>query len=485
MSLATALSNAISGLGATSRGTQVVSDNLANIKTPGYARRELQQSAVSYDGAGGGVRVDGIARVINSALLSELRSADSAASEANVQTNFFQIIENVIGVPGDAKALSHEMNDFRESLINANAHPNDTVRLANVIYAAKDLVRRLNSASDAVQAERRKADSSIHANIKSLNQGLEQVAQLNRRIAIIDTRGKDPSALVDQRQQVIDQINKIVPIQVAQREASRVAIYTVAGATLLNGIEPVPVAFKPTVYVGNDTAGDVAGGESLYVNNREITDNGMQFFAGGSLSAYFDVRDKLTLQVQQELDSFALELHDRFADPKTDPTVKGDKPGLFTDGSKKADSKNIAGLSARIAINAKLDETETDNLWLLRSGLGAEKPVSAGDTAQIIRFSDAVTKFFPAPEASVFSGESSLLNRLSELESHISTRRVEAEDTSAARNGRVGAISTRFLADGVDTDNELQQLLQYEKAYAANARVIQAVKEMMDEILRF
>ena len=51
------------------------------------------------------------------------------------------------------------------------------------------------------------------------------------------------------------------------------------------------------------------------------------------------------------------------------------------------------------------------------------------------------------------------------------------------RNGQADTIWSRLAADGVDSDAEMQRLLQYEQAYAANARVIQAIQTMMDQIL--
>lgn len=88
------------------------------------------------------------------------------------------------------------------------------------------------------------------------------------------------------------------------------------------------------------------------------------------------------------------------------------------------------------------------------------------------------------PTASAFAGSSSLAQRVAELESRVSTRRIDAESDSTIRNARAETITGRFMADGVDSDAEMQKLLRYEQAYAANARVIQAIEDMMDQILR-
>ena len=64
MSLSNALSNAVSGIVAASRGTEVVASNLANAMTPGFARREVQLSVRPWIGGGGGVHIEGVERVV-------------------------------------------------------------------------------------------------------------------------------------------------------------------------------------------------------------------------------------------------------------------------------------------------------------------------------------------------------------------------------------------------------------------------------------
>ena len=82
-----------------------------------------------------------------------------------------------------------------------------------------------------------------------------------------------------------------------------------------------------------------------------------------------------------------------------------------------------------------------------------------------------------------FSGKASLTDRFGTVESLVSTARVNAQSDAAIRNSQADTISSRLAADGVDSDAEMQRLLRYEQAYAANARVIQAIQTMMDQIL--
>lgn len=485
MSIAKALTNAVTGLTATARGTETVAANLANVMTPGYARREMQVSPQTLGGAGGGVRIDGITRVINAGLLAEMRSAGSAKAQAGVRLDFMQKAEDLVGLPGDAGGLGSRLANFSSALIEAGARPDDEIRLANVLSSAQTLVSSLNKASDQVQTMRMDAERSIAKSVADLNAGLERVAYLNKRISIISSEGNDPSSLQDERQAVIDQISAIVPVQEIAREGGKVALFTAEGAVLLDGSQPTKFSFTPVAHISPGQTVANSSMTRLVVDGTELSASQMRLFAGGTLEGNFQVRDEWAPQLQQELNSLALELHDKFANSTVDPTLGATDPGLFTDSGLRANGTDPTGLSARIEVNSSVDPKQGGGLWRIRSGANAIPPGAAlGDSAQIIRFSDALNSVQAPPTASAFAGSSSLAQRVAELELRVSTRRIDAESDSTIRNARAETITGRFMADGVDSDAEMQKLLRYEQAYAANARVIQAIEDMMDQILR-
>lgn len=484
MSITKALSNAVSGLTATARGTEVISSNLANLMTPGYARREMEVSAQTLGGSGGGVRIDGITRVVKAGLLAEMRLAGSAKAEATTRLTFMKSMEQLVGLPGDVGGLGTALGNFRAALSEASSRPDDDIRLANLLSSAEVLAGRLNTASDAVQAQRGNADAAIATDVSTLNDSLARVAHLNRRIAVVTAEGHDPSSLMDERQSVIDRISAIVPVQEVPREAGKVALFTAEGAVLLDGSIPSKFEFQPTIQFTPQMAVGTPPVGQLVMNGNVLDASQMRLFSGGTLTANFAIRDELAPQLQQELDSLALELHDRLADPSVDPTITATDPGLFTDAGMRADPATVVGLAGRITINDAVDPDAGGALWRLRSGLGAVAAGPVGDSSQLIRLSNAVDRAGAPPAVSVFEGNSSLSQRLATFESRVSLRRISAEGDSAVRNSRAETITTRFLDDGVDSDAEMQRLLQYEQAYAANARVIQAIDDMMDQILR-
>lgn len=484
MSIARALSNAVSGLTATARGTETVAANLANIMTPGYGRREVALTAQTLGGNTGGVRIDGITRMVNASVLAEARLAGSASSEASTRLQFLSGMGDVIGLPGDDAALGTALTEFQNALQSAATRPDDELRLQGVVDAADRLAGRLNRSAQAVQDARGAADRAIEADVAALNRGLEQVAYLNRRISIIEAEGSDPSSLVDERQAVIDRITQIVPVQEVARDQGKVALFTSEGAVLLDGSQPTRFDFTAVGQMTSDLSVGTPPVMRLVQAGSELSAGQMRLFAGGSMAANFAIRDELAPQIQQELDHLAFDLHERLADPGVDGTVAAPAAGLFTDEGSRAVAADITGFSGRIAVNSLALPSEGGDLWRLRTGLGAAAAGPVGDSALLLSIADALTNVQGAQPGSGFQGDGSLIARFAEIEARVASRRVGVESEVAVRNGRTETITGRLMADGVDSDAEMQRLLQYEQAYAANARVIQAIDDMMDQILR-
>lgn len=482
MSIARALGNAISGLTATARGTEAVAANIANASTPGYARRDLVVSAQTAGGNAGGVRVDGVTRAVNASVLSESRLAEAARAEAATRLDFAARIDDAIGIAGNAGSLGSALSAFQTALSSAASRPDDDIRLTQVVDTATALADRLNTLSGEVQAARTAADQAIAADIASLNKSLAQVADLNRKIAVMEADGSDPSSLYDQRQGIISAIARIVPVQEVTRAAGAVALFTAEGAVLLDGTVPTELSFTAAGQV--TTAQTVGSGLSMLVQNGVgLSQSQMRLYAGGSLAANFAIRDELAPRAQELLDDIALDLHDRLADPAVDPTITLTSPGLFTDDGARATAADKTGLAGRIGVNDAVVESAGGAAWRIRAGLDAATSGTVGDATLLIAMSEALGKTAAPATGTGFSGKASLAGRLAFVEAQVSTARVNAQSDAAVRNSQADTIWSRLAADGVDSDAEMQKLLQYEQAYAANARVIQAIQAMMDQIL--
>jgi flagellar hook-associated protein 1 FlgK len=482
MSLSASLANAMSGLTANSRAAEVVSNNVANATTEGYARQELDLSARTVGGRGAGVTIDGVSRVVDQALLRDRRLADAAVGQETVSTEFYSALERLVGTPEDASSLGGRLDALERSLIEASARPDSDARLRKVADAAVALSGQLNAVSGGIQQQRMDAETAIASQVRALNNSLSQVEKLNREILVATQSKRDASGLMDLRQRELDKISSIVPLRVVDREHGRVAVFTAQGETLVDGKAAI-LGFTPSRQITPEMTLGAGALSGITVNGRDVPTAGATSpLAGGSLGALFAVRDEMAVGAQTRLDAVARDLVERFADPAVDPSLAAGDPGLLTDAGGAFDAAAEVGLAGRIAVHGTVLPEAGGDLRHLRDGLQAP-PGDVGNGARLTALADALAaKRTPAsgdlPPNRGASGQAAFL--LSE----VGVARQTAETALAGEAGRQTALRAMQAADGVDTDAEMQKLMLIEQAYAANARVISVADDMMQTLLR-
>ncbi|PTV95221.1 flagellar hook-associated protein 1 FlgK [Rhodobacter aestuarii] len=477
-----ALNNAVTGLTAASRAAEVVSSNVANAMTEGYARREISLSSDTLGGDGGGVRINGINRMVNETLLQDKRLADAAAADATARTTFYADLENQIGDPTTEGSLSWTISKFEDSLLTAASMPDSSARLSSAVDAARLVTDKLNSVSADLQQTRLEADQSIAKQVNTLNETLGEIELLNRTITTQIAVGRDANGLMDQRQMLVDSISEIVPIKVVQRDNNQIALFTKGGGILLDG-HAYEIGFTGAGVMAADMT--LAGGQlsGITVNGQAMTVGEGSQFGGGTLGAAFAVRDTLGTEAQAKLDAVARDLISRFESTSVDPTLNPGDAGLFTDGGGPLVVANEAGLAGRISINAIVDPLQGGAAWHMRDGLNAATPGVVSDATLLNAMSSAMTTQSVPASGNFGALQRSMAGLSADLLSFASSSRQSSELTQGYTNARQEALHEMALADGVDTDYEMQNLLVVEKAYAANARVIQTIDALIQQLL--
>ncbi len=112
---------------------------------------------------------------------------------------------------------------------------------------------------------------------------------------------------------------------------------------------------------------------------------------------------------------------------------------------------------------------------LLRDGLGATLPGAVGDASLLQRMSDALVQRRVPSAADPGAPPVTLPELASAIFSDLALQRQFAEQRQTFATARAESMKSAERANGVDTDDQLQRLLQIEQAYAANARVVQPV----------
>jgi flagellar hook-associated protein 1 len=323
MSISTSLSNALTGLTAASRAAELVSNNVSNAMTEGYGRREIVLGARALGGQSSGVRVEGVLRDVDANVIRDRRLADAALGERSTRSAALDRIGALAGTPGRPRLRRRPDSRVRGGPDDARpAAP--MRRFACRATCSIPRARSPARSTTCPTASRPNAwppTPTSRARSTTLNRGLQEVRDLNAQILRLGSASRDASALVDQRQRVIDSIAGIVPMREYQRDNGTVALYTTTGAALLDG-RAATVGFTRSPTITPDmtlTSGALSG---LTLDGKPVQTSGaFAPFAGGSLAAAFIVRDDLAITAQARADGLARDIVARFQDPAVDPTL--------------------------------------------------------------------------------------------------------------------------------------------------------------------
>lgn len=482
MSVTSALAGALSGLSATSRQAEILSSNVANATTPGYARRQVSLSSAVLAGQGQGVQVLGVTRDVDRYLLGERRLAQAGNGDRDVRAEFLKRVEQALGAADNPSSLSARVAAFDQALIEAAGRPESQARLTSVATTARSLMAGFASATSEIQTARAAADRQIGEEVGRLNSTLQQLQELNVNLRSFGGAGRDISALLDERQRLVDQISTIVPVREIPRDLDQIALYTTGGVPLLESSAAV-IGFTPVHTVTPEMTQALGGLSGITINGRPVDTAGSSSpILGGTLGALFAVRDELAVGAQASLDAAARDMVERLSG--LDPTLAPGDAGLFTDAGAAFDPLNEVGLAGRLRLNAAADPGQGGALFRIRDGLGSATEGPPGNGTLLNGLHAALTAVRPLSSAGFAGGNRSFSMLTADILADSSAQRLSAQSDQSFSAARLTALTDLEAQDGIDTDQEMQALLVIEKNYAANAKVIQAVAEMIDTLIR-
>lgn len=487
MSFTPSFSNALSGLTATRRLADIASNNLANALTDGFARKSVELGSAVLDGTGVGISVRDVTRAADPNLTASRRQADGEAATFEAQAEALSRLGRVFGEATADDGLFRRVESFEEALRLFAETPESEPRQVQAVEAAKDLVAYLNRLSEEARFVRQEADQTIAAQVETVNSNVERIDRIDANIVRLRASGQDVTGLIDERERLIDEVAAIIPVRVHAQSNGSVHLTTTQGLYLL-GERPVPLEFTPRPTITAAMRYDPSGAgalSGLTLNGIDIAPDSThpQRLVEGALAGNFIVRDGVGVEFINRIDQFSADLIARFEDPAVDPTLTAGTAGLFTDNGAPLDPLQVEGLAGRISLNVLVDQDAGGEPRRLRDGLQSTAPGPAGSDTIPRALLDALRSARPAGSIPGVSGNMSAFQMVTAIADATGTARVRAEDTYAAL---LGTRETLALAEseriGVDTDLELQSLIQIEQAFSANLQVIQTASRMLEEL---
>lgn len=484
MSLSSAFNNAFSGLNASSRRAELISNNISNAMTDGYSRREIALNSDVLNGFGGGVRIGDISRIENAVLTSNRRSAEATVNAISTSADFLSRFLMSVGQLGENGALAVEMSELESAFIQAANDPSNEIVLDELADQAKAVSSTINYLSESINKLRLEADTRIGEQVDFVNRNLAQQKNLNIEIRTRLANGGSIASLKDQQGILIDQLNAVIPVKVVKRDFGQVALFTPEGGTLLDGAATqfdfvkVP-AMSPGMTLTNGALSDlVVNGVAASANNNKDA------FSGGALGALFNARDNTLTDLSGNVDAIAADLILRFQSPLVDSTLVATDAAVFTDGGGQFLGVNTEGLASRIGVNSSVDPDMGGQSWRFRTGINALGPGEIGQNTTLRNYVDAMQAFVSPASGMSASNDMSATGFAGQFAAFVAHESVFNEDLLSFELTKAEEFKEAELVSvGVDTDTELQSLMEVETAYAANAKMMAILDELINRLL--
>lgn len=436
-----------SGLTVAQMGIDTTSNNVANANTEGYARQRIDQRALPtidkiVGRLGTGVGVDDITAARDLFLDARVRDARAQSAGYNANAELLSRAEGLLGEPD--YGIVAGLDDLWNGLEDLSLDPSDAGKRTTVQNQLEVLAGRFNAIAEGMDSLVDDTGTQLTSELKDINLIIDEVAELNGAIQQVVAARSTPNDLIDRRNLLLDQLAEQLGVHVTPLDNHSVRV-SLNGLALVDGQSAKHVSWDAT-------------------NLELLHENGTALRAGGSVGGFqnFIVDDAAAINTQ--LDQLAIDIHDamntRHAAGFVSSGVAG---GTLFSYDPLDPARTLASALASI-----------DDLAV--SGVdGTPFPIHDGENA---RFMSELRN------EALGGGSPILLESARGLVTDIGSRTAQARSAADANADlQLSAELQRSGATGVNIDEEMVSLIQYQRAYEAAARVITAADEALNTLI--
>jgi len=441
------LSVALSALLVSQQALETSANNVANANTPGYSRQRTVLTPGDPVVLGGlsigtGVLIQKLESLRDPIL--ELRLNQETQNQGQLDATLGALQQVQVGFTGTDSGIGDSITKFFDSLQQLSIDPTNLSLRQAVLTAAGNLATNFNTASHSLQAQSTNLDLNVVQTVAQINSLTAQIAALNKQIANLENVHENASTFVDQRQEAIRQLSSLIDVSVIQSD-SGITLTTSNGTALVAQDR----SFQLTTQV---TAGGI---HKVLAGTVDIT----ALVTSGKLGGLLDVRDKRIPTFQTNLDQLAAGL--------ATALNTANRAGFDLNGAVGIDlfvPPPVGGVGAAASLSVAI----ADPALVASSSDGT--PGSNGNLAVLSAVRDQAVAGGKKPldfySAVLFQVGSDTANALA--------------DSNASQLILRQLQDQRASVSGVSLDEEASNIIRYQSAYQAAARVVTTVSTMLD-----
>ena len=532
-----------SALNSLQRAISTTGNNIANVNTEGYSRQQVEFSSRTPDYIGGlalgtGVEVSAIRRAYDQFLTADVQARTSSSSYYNLYAGTAEQIDNLMADP--ATSIASAMDQFFASMEAVANSPASQPERQVMLAEAQTLASRFNYVDSRLSELAEDMNQRMSVFVEDINRHLSDVAKLNEQIERLQrSAGGSPNELLDQRDKTLEDLSKLMRIDVRAQSDESINVFTTSGHRLVSpsGAESLRLSQGAQLDGPVQVFVSAAGGAEA-----EITERGI----GGELGAAIDVSNNMIDRARRDIGLLALGLTDTFnIQHKSGSTLNQVEGGDFfssilpvTTGSTLNsgttsvtaavdDVTQLTGASYRVdytdsivtVTNLATNETqEINGTTITLDGLTLTvspfsnltdgdrfiiEPTARAASAMSVAITD--TSDIAAASVGGNVGDNRNMLKLIDLRDANNLRggsqgvydiynnavsQVAVDTRSARANAETeesllaSVVDQRASITGVNLEEEAANLIRYQQAYQAAAQIITAANDVFDTLLR-
>lgn len=531
--------NSVRAMQVNQAALNIVNNNIANMNTEGYSKQslDLEQNVLStntsnlYELAqsGGGADIQSISRNREAFLDNYYRNENSTMNYYDEYSSNVKLIESITNELGTS-SISSALSKFYAAAQKLTTNPSDSVVRNNFLQASQDLCIKFNQTSSQLTSLRESIAgdvnkdgslelSKVAVTCEDLNQKLKALTDINKNIALTSSQGLTPNGLLDQRDLLLDQISSVIPVSVETSSGNLVTV-KFNGTTLVGGTELFS-SFKPTKGLTNDQPAVV---QLVDPKGNVIVPDVSTKSPTGTLGALLDIsgssasklninnmlKDLNNLATNFASEVNAIQRGGQYIDAATN-TLKlvttnvsdgvGGTTVLTTPASaapfdlfvNDATLTQVAAASDITAANITISSNILNDPFKIAAARSAVTPAdttvlgstdtikdvnAVGDSANALILAQLRTKTITALNKNTTEGF------LTSLSGRVGVQSQSINDKQTVQSSIMSQIETkRASVSGVNLDEELSDLIKYQRAYEASAKVFSTVDAILKTIL--
>ena len=465
-----------SGLGIYQTAIEVTGQNIANVNTQGYSRQQVLLETAPPSSSNGfpmgsGARIAAIQRTYDGLLQQQMVTAQSTEGNDTTKSNVLQQIEptfNEVANDGLGAAISNFFGAWQDLTLN----PAGSTERQTVLSRAKSMIDNFNSISTTLNNTITAQDNALVPLTGDISANLKNIAQLNDQIKIYQVVSGSANELKDRRDQFIRDLSTKVGVSYTENSDGTVDVtLTGGGQALVTGNK---YAAMFTDNAGGTTTNDIyitAVGNpplaAILANGTIITATvGGTNNSLGELGATLAIRDTKIPGYLAKVDELAFQIASNVnTKHSAGYALDGATTGVifFT---------NLAA-STGSAKNISMNISTYDQVAAAKNAAAPGDNSNALLIAQLQNTSIAFT-----------TGSATFNSYYDGLASGIGLDVQSAKNTVAQDTAFTQQLSAlRESNSGVSLDEELTNLMKYQRSYQASAKLLNAATDMMDVVL--